>query len=133
MTSKQMIHYENLHCKVNYKWKTFLKDDFEIIDLKDIERERRYCYGEEQYIKSFIEVMKDKVIKKLPKLNKVKIMLGVFDKNNIMHRLIVSTFQMLCKILKIEKKINLYKSIIVIIEYEGQHVFTGNLNFDRLG
>jgi hypothetical protein len=132
MSSKQLIRYENLHCRVNFKWKTVLKDDFEIIDLKDIERERRHCYGEDQYIKNFIEVMKERVIRKLPELNKVKIMLGVFDKNKVMHRLMVATFQMLCKILKIEKKINLYKSIIVMIEYEGQIVFNGSLSFDGI-
>lgn len=132
MSSKQLIYYENLHCRVNFKWKTVLKDDFEIIDLKDIKRERSHCYGEQQYIKNFIEVMKERVIRKLPELNKVKIMLGVFDKNKVMHRFMIATFQMLCKILKIERKINLYKSIIVIIEYEGQTVFTGNLNFDGL-
>jgi len=130
MSSNQLIHYEKLECKVNFKWKTIFENDFEIIDLKDIKRERSQCYGELQYIKNFIEVMKERVIRKLPQLNKVKITLGIFDKNNVIHRLMVSTFQMLFKILKIEKKINLYKSIIVIIEYEGNVVFSGSLNFD---
>ena len=101
MSSKQLIFYENLHCRVNFKWKTVLKDDFEIIDLKDIKRERSHCYGEQQYIKNFIEVMKERVIRKLPELNKVKIMLGVFDKNKVMHRFMIATFQILCKILSI--------------------------------
>ncbi len=130
MSSNQLIHYEKFECKVNFKWKTIFENDFEIIDLKDIKRERRQCYGELQYIKNFIEVMKERVIRKLPQLNKVKITLGIFDKNNVIHRLMVSTFQMLFKILKIKKKINLYKSIIVIIEYEGNVVFSANLNFD---
>ena len=48
MSSKQLIYYETLHCKVNFKYKTILKDDFEIIDLKDIDREKGYCFGEEK-------------------------------------------------------------------------------------
>jgi len=132
MSSKQLIYYESLQCNVNFKYKTILKNDFDIIDLKDIYRETGYCFGEEQYIKNFIEVMKEKVIKKLPKLNKVKIMLGVFDKNNMWHRFMVTTLKMLSQILQLEKKINFYKSIIVIIEYENKVVFTGNLNFDGI-
>ena len=136
MRSKQLLRYENLQCKVNFKYKTsilnILNDDFDIIDLKDIHRETRHCFGEEQYIKSFIEVMKEKVIKKLPKLNKVKIMLGVFDKNNMWHRFIVTTINMLSQIFKIERKANIYKSIIVIIEYENVVVFAGGLNFDGI-
>jgi hypothetical protein len=132
MSSKQLIYYEKIHCQVNFKYKTVLKDDIDIIDLKDIEREREYCYGEEQYIKRFIEVLKERVIKKLPELNKVKIMLGLLDKNNMWHRLIVNTVQMLYQILKIDRKTNFYKSIIVLIEYNDQIVFTGDLNFDGI-
>jgi hypothetical protein len=132
MSSKQLIYYEDLHCKVNFKYKTVLQDDFDIIDLKDIEREKGYCIGLDQYIKHFIDVMKERVIKKLPELSKVKINLGIIDKNNIWHRLVINTVQMLHKILKIERKINYYKSIFVIIEYENNVVFTGGLNFEGI-
>lgn len=132
MSSKQLIYYESLQCKVKFKYKTILQDDFDIIDLKDIERENRYCFGSEQYIKNFIEFMKEKVIKKFPQLNKVKIILGVFDKNNIWHRFMITTVQLLHKILKIERKINFYKSIFVIIKYENEVVFIGDLNFEGI-
>jgi hypothetical protein len=132
MTSKQIIYYEDLHCKVNFKYKTVLQDDFNIIDLKDIERVNGYCIGSDQYIKHFIEMMKERVIKKLPELNKVKIKLGIVDKNNIWHRLIITTVQMLHKILSIERKINFYKSIFVIIKYENKVVFIGDLNFEGI-
>ena len=39
---------------------------------------------------------------------------------------------MMYNFLKIKEKINFYKSIIVFIEYEGQTVFIGNLNFTGL-
>jgi hypothetical protein len=39
---------------------------------------------------------------------------------------------MMWNLLKIKEKINLYKTIIVVIEYEGQIVFMGHLNFTGL-
>jgi hypothetical protein len=132
MSSKQIIYYEDLHCKVNFKYKTVLQDDFDIIDLKDIERENGYCIGSDQYIKQFIEVMKERVIKKLPVLNKVKIILAIFDKNNMWHRFMITTVKMLHTILKIERKINFYKSIFVLIKYDNEVIFTGDLNFEGI-
>ena len=131
MSSKKVINYEYLQCKVSFKYKTIIKD-VDIIDLKDIHRESGYCFGKEQYIKCFIEAMKERVIRKLPKLNQVKIILGVFDKNNMWHRFIVTTIKMLSQILKIERKINFYKCILVTIEYENAVVFNGCLHFDQI-
>jgi hypothetical protein len=132
MSSKQLIHYESLHCKVNFKYTSYLKDDFEINGIEDIERNLSFCYGGEQYIKSFIDSLKDKVIKYLPQLNKVNFILAIFDKNNVMHRFIIATSEILRKMLGIERKINYYKSIFVIIEYDNKIVFTGNLNFEGI-
>jgi hypothetical protein len=76
--------------------------------------------------------MKEKVIKKCKNLSSVKIILSVFDKNNIIHKFMVVLANMMYNFLKIKEKINFYKSIIVFIEYEGQTVFIGNLNFTGL-
>ena len=133
MSDKQLIYYETLHSKVQWKYTTTLQDDFEIIKLEDVLKEKEFCYGTDQYIKNFIEIMKERVIRNLPKLEKVKIILGVFDKNNLFHRILINVYNMLSKILKKEiKKINFYKSIIVIIKYEDKEVFIGSLNFDGL-
>ena len=132
MASKQLIYFEDLHCKVKFKYTSYLKDDFEINGIEDIERKLSFCYGEEQYIRGFIEILKDNVIKHLPQLNKVKIILGIFDKNNVMHRFIIATVKTLRKMIGIEKKINYYKSIFVIIEYENKIVFMGDLNFEGI-
>ncbi len=132
MTSSELIHYETINCKVNFRYKTWLQDDFEIDDLTEIEREQQYCYGTDQYIRNFIGVMKDKVIRYLPCLHKVDIKLGILDKDNMWHRFIIATVEILNNILKIERKMNDYKSIFVIIRYENNVVFTGNLNFEGL-
>ena len=132
-TDKEIIYYENLHCKVNWRYKTFLKDDFQIIKLEDVWREENYCYGVDQYIKQFIEVMKERVIRYLPELDKVDIILATLDKNNLLHRLVISVTEMMLKILNLKaRKIDHYKSVFVIIKYEGKNVFMGNLSFQGL-
>lgn len=132
MTSTNLICYENTHCKVKFRFKSLTQDDFEIDDVTEIVREQHYYYGTDQYIKNFIGVMKERVIRYLPCLKKVDIRLGILDKNNMWHRFIIATVEMLNHILKIERKMNYYKSIFVVIHYENNIVFTGNLNFEGL-
>lgn len=132
MTSTKLIHYDNIHCKVKFRFKSWLQYDFEIDDLTEIEREQHYCYGTDKYIKNFIEVMKDRVIRHLPCLNNVEIKLGILDKDNMWHRFIIATIDTVDKMLNRKRKLNYYKSIFVIIRYENNVVFTGNLNFEGL-
>ena len=133
MENKQLIYYENLHSKVHWKYTSNFKDDFEIIKLEDVWREENCCYGVNQYIKKFIEVMKERVIRYLPELEKVHIILAIFDKNNLFHRLAISITDMMNKILNLKRrKLDYYKSIFVIINYDDKNVFMGSLNFEGL-
>ena len=130
MHRNKLICYEHIHYKLNWKYKSLLKDDFEIISVADIEREINYCYDSTQYIMSFIEMLKHRVIRLLPNLNKVKIMIGVFDKDNVLHRLMVGAYYVICSMLRREVKIkSFYKTIFTIIEYEDNIVFMGNISF----
>ena len=133
MEDNQLIYYENLHSKVQWKYTSIFEDDFQIIKLEDVWREENYCYGIERYIKQFIEGIKERVIRYLPELEKVQIILAIFDKNNLFHRLAISVTDMIIKILNLKrKKLDYYKSIFVIIKYKGKNVFMGNLSFDGL-
>lgn len=130
--NKQLIYYERLSCKVNIKFVTTLNDDFDI-KVENIKREFGKCYGSDEYINQFIEVIKDNVIRKLPQLNKVQFIIGVFDKNNIFHRIMIKTIDIIASILKLErKKINWYKNIIVQVKYDGNEVFIGSLDFEGI-
>ena len=130
MTSNKIICYEDIHCKLNWKYKSLLKDDFEIINVIDVEREINYCSDSSQYIMSFISMLKHRVIRLLPDLNKVKISIGVFDKDNVLHRLMIGAYYVICNILRKEvKKNGFYKTIFTIIEYEDNIVFMGNISF----
>jgi hypothetical protein len=120
-------------CDVRYSRSFFQTEpDENDIRLTNIEKELIYCKNDVDYIKRFIEHIKDKVIKKCKNLNSVKIMLATFDKNNLFHKMIVVIANMMQKILQIEERANIYKSIFVVIEYEGQNVFMGGLNFSGL-
>ena len=133
MPGNNLICYEEIYCNLNWKYKSLLKDDYVIINVFDIEREIKYCYGSTQYIMSFIEMLKHRVIRLLPDLTKVKIMIGIFDKDNVLHRLIVGAYYVICNILKKDsKRRNFYKTIFTVIEYEDSIVFMGDISFDGI-
>lgn len=133
MTEKKLICYEDIHCKLNWKYTSSLKDDYVIINIADVEREVNYCSDSTQYIMTFIEMLKHRVIRLLPVLSKVRIMIGVFDKDNILHRLMVGAYYVICNMLRRDVKAkSFYKKIFTIIEYEGEIVFMGELSFDGI-
>lgn len=131
MALNQLIRYESISYKIKLEFKNYFWDNnFTINDLQDIKRKQKYCYGTDEYIKRFIRFLKDNVIRNLPELDKVEIKLCLFDKNNIWHKIMVCSIEMLFNILKIKEKINYYKSIFVIIYYKNEVVFNGMLNFE---
>ena len=133
MQQKQLIYYERLSSKVHLKYKTSFPMSAEIIKLEDLYYGKEYCYGIDDYIKKFVECIKDNVIRHLPNLKEVQIILGVFDNNNLFHHIIISVYNMMAKILKKElTNIDIYKCIFIIIKYEGKQVFMGSLNFNGI-
>jgi hypothetical protein len=130
---KKGFYTQRASCNFRYN-KSFFKNEINEDDIKidNLEKEIIYCKNEVDYIRSFIEHMKEKVIKKCKTLGSVKIILATFDKNNIIHKLMVVITNMMWNLLKIKEKVDLYKSIIVFIEYEDQPIFIGNLNFTGL-
>lgn len=81
------FHGECVSCKVKYKigWL-----DYDIEKIDNIIAEKKYFKNSNDYIWSFIEHIKENVIKKCKNLNQVSIQLLVYDKDNILHRFIVT-------------------------------------------
>ena len=127
------FYANRVSCNFRYNMSLF-KNVFNEHDIKldNLEKEIIYCRNEVDYIKGFIEYIKERVIKKCKNLSLVKIMLATFDKNNMMHNFIIFISNMIAKLLQIKEKVNIYESIIVIIEYDGQTAFIGELNFSGL-
>lgn len=127
------FYANRVSCNFRYNM-SFFKNVFNEHDIKldNIEKEIIYCRNEIDYIKGFIEFIKERVIKKCKNLSSIKIMLATFDKNNMMHKIIIAITNMVTKLLQMKEKPNIYESIIVIIEYEGQTAFIGELNFTGL-
>jgi hypothetical protein len=120
-------------CNFRYNH-SFFKNEINEDDIKidNIEKEIIFCKNDVDYIKAFIEHIKERVIKKCKNLISVKIMLATFDKNNLIHKIVIVIANMMQNLLKIKEKVNIYKSIFVVIEYEGKTVFMGDLNFTGL-
>ncbi len=126
--NKELIYYQNVSCKTCIQ---FTNDSNKFrIEIKDPYIEYDKCYGEKQYIRHFIERLKTTIIKKLPNLNEVKISIGIFDKNNVWHSIIIQTVQMLSNILNLNIKKNIYHTIFVVILYNNRVVFHGGLEFN---
>jgi hypothetical protein len=127
------FYAKRVSCNLKYNM-NFFKNKINEDDIKidNLEKEIIYCKNDIDYIKGFIEHIKEKVIKKCKNLNSVKIILATFDKNNLIHKIIIFVANIMKNLLKIKDKVNIYKSIIVVIEYEGQTVFIGDLNFTGL-
>jgi hypothetical protein len=124
------FYAERNSCKVWYN-KNLLQE-YEIDKLTDLKHELIYCKTVENYIRSFIEHLKDNVIRNFNNLSEVTICLGIFDKDNILHNFIIKIANTLSHILKGKTLPNLYKSVFVIVEYENNIVFTGLVDFNGL-
>ena len=112
-------------CNVRYNmgfFNTYINETD--IKLDNLEKEIFYCKNDIDYINSFIEHIKERVIKNCKNLSSVKIMLATFDKNNLMHKIICVITNMMKNLLQIKEKVNIYKIIFCVIEYEGKIVFT---------
>ena len=123
------FYANTVSCNFRYNMSVF-KNVFNEHDIKlyNIEKEIIYCKNEVDYIRRFIDFIKERVIKKCKNLSSVKIMLATFDKNNMMHKFMIFISDMVTKLLQMKElqmkeKVNIYESIIVIIEYEGQTAF----------
>ena len=128
---QELIRFRRIKYKIKYH-KSVYENIYSIDNISSIEHVDDYCYGSDQYIKKYIEFLKDNIIRSLPKLNKMKMYLSVIDKDNILHRLLVDSFNMVCKILKMNCNNNLYKTIVVVIYYENKNIFVGGINFDGI-
>jgi len=124
------FYVKRASCTFRYN-RSFFTNEINENDLHvdNLEKEISYCKNEVDYIKGFIEYIKERVIKKCKNLNSVNIMLATFDKKNIIHKIIMVVAKMMNHLLQIKETVDIHKSIFVVIEYEGQPVFMGDLNF----
>ena len=115
-----------IECKVHYT-EGFL--DHEIHKLDEVKHEICKFKNTDDYIRHFIECIKERVIKTLPNLQLVDIHLHIFDDTNIMHRLFKTAITMLFYLLKIKGRINMTKAIIATVTYEGKFIWQGGIDF----
>ena len=113
-------------CIVYYKPGLF---DHEIERVENIYHQIQHFRNSDHYIKDFIDHIKHNVIKKYPNLSLIQIELFVFDRSNILHRLIVNVGNIIRDILNIKEQFCVKKTVFIIVTYEHQIVFAGGLGF----
>jgi hypothetical protein len=127
------MYAEHLSSKIIYEYNPSFIEGFEIKSIEEVKRELIYCKNEEEYIRSFIEFIKENIIRQFNNLNKIRINISIIDIDNIIHNIIIKVYHMITKILNLKiKNINFYKSIFVIIYYEEKQIFLGGINFDGI-
>lgn len=127
------MYVEHLSSKIRWEYTSELEEGFKISSIEDVKRELIYCKNEEQYIKSFIDFIKENIIRQFSDLNKIQIKLSILDDNNIIHNIIIKVYHTMTKLLNLKiTNINFYKSIFVIIYYEGKNVFMGSISFEGI-
>jgi hypothetical protein len=123
------ICYRNIQCNVVYKL-GFI--EYQDIRVEDIDEEIQYCRDTKEYIQRFVEFIKDNVIRKYKDLDKIRIRVKCFDKQNSIHRFVATIADIIKQLLHIQDNIEMYKSILVYVFYGEERVFVGHLNFTDL-
>jgi hypothetical protein len=100
--------------------------------VEDLHEEIQYCRDTIEYIKRFVEFIKENVIRKYKDLDNISIRVKMFDKNNIIHRFMVNVVNTIKDLMHIKDKIDFYKSIYVSVYNGDERVFTGQINFTGL-
>lgn len=98
-------------------------DGYELKHVTNLSKKRIHFKTDEIYIRFVIHYIK-KILMKLPDLRKVKIYIKTFDKNNIIHQLIVSVCDFIGSIYQI--KIN-KDAIFIYVQYENEIKFIGTI------
>jgi hypothetical protein len=123
------------HYNTIIEYKDYLID-YELIKIKDFQKEIVYCKNGNDYVRKYIEHIKDNVIKKVKNLNDIKIELSTYDSYNKLHRLIFKIVYTIKEfldikndIIKIGKDKYMKKHVIIVIKYDNTIIHVGNLNF----
>ena len=123
-----MIKTDSISCNIKHTKNYFN----EVNEITNLEHKIKYFTNTNLYIKSFIDYIKNNIIKNLENLNLVKINLEIYDKNNILHILIIKVTNIIHDLLKIKNKISINKSVFVSVTYNDEIKFIGHINFNGL-
>jgi len=106
--------------------------DYTVIKIVNVELHKLYFRSVQHYILSFIDHIKDNIMKQFTDLSLVSINLYTYDENNILHRFILKVTNLIQDFLKQERKICFKKTVLVDVEYQGNIQFIGGINFAGL-
>jgi hypothetical protein len=117
---------DSVSCKVKFRrgW-----TNYNIDSISDVYMEHKFFKNSNHYILSFIDYMKENILKKCQNLNNVTIELLTYDKDNILHQLIVTVSLFIKDFLKLKHQSNFKKSVFVVVCDDNIILFTGVIDF----
>jgi hypothetical protein len=115
-----------IECIVNYS-KSY--DIYKFNEFNNIKKQKIYFKNFNLYIQYIIDYLKNNIIKDLQNLNLVEIYLEIYDKNNLLHKFIITIQKLLSDLLNLKNQICINKSIFIHIIYENKIKFAGILEF----
>ena len=90
--------------------------------VHNLKHKRMFFKTEKAYLYYYINYLKENILMKLPELRKAKIYIKLFDKNNLIHQLIVSVNEFIQNALKLTYS---DKNIFIYVQYGNEIKFIG--------
>ena len=117
----------NFLYKIYYYYDIFSK--LKLQSCEEIKMRNVKCETLEQSIFTIIDVMKDYILKNIPNVKDAKIEVKHYDKSNELHIFIEKIYN---QVMKKEVKIDIKKSVFIMVYHEGKIIFVGQFMYENL-
>lgn len=106
--------------------------DYYVNKIKNPIMKQYYFKTSDEYFKYIIDKLKDGILRTIPDLQFVNIQIHAFDKNNMLHRLIITVKNILHGLFTLREQIHLRKMAYIVIKYKNIPIFLGGTCFDGI-
>lgn len=100
------------------------------VEIKNMIQEKFHIRTIHDYIRMYVEFVKEKVIRTLKNLNAVVFRTFIIDKNKINHRILISLYNITRELLRMRKE-NIDTIIFVEVLYYNESVYRGDISFEN--
>ena len=100
------------------------------VEIKNMIQEKFHIRTIDDYIRIYVEFVKEKVIRTLKNLNAVVFRTFIIDKNKINHRILISLYNITRELLRMRKE-NIDTIIFVEVLYYNESVYRGDISFEN--
>ena len=98
------------------------------VQVKNIIRARHKFRTVRDYVRIYVDTLKDTVIRGLADMQRAHLVVFALDRNKVRHRMVLSLYNATCSILQIERQ-NICEMVFIQVVYSGRPVFLGSISF----